>query len=299
MLSLSLSKKERMIKEQYILTCIKASIEAGDAILDVYNSDFAVTHKKDRSPLTLADERSHEIISKYLVGFDIPILSEEGKSVSFATRKTWDTLWIVDPLDGTKEFVKRNDEFTVNIALVEKQMPVLGVILVPVKKALYFAARGLGSYKLNIDALDLRKDLSLETIIGHSISLPAISLPDSSLSDEKAVSGEPDSEKRPYTIVGSRSHSTPELDEFVEKKRVEYGNVDFISAGSSLKICLVAEGMADIYPRLGPTMEWDTAAGQAIAENAGVNMLCHDTGKPLVYNKEDLLNPWFIVKKEK
>ncbi len=297
MFSLSLSKKERMIKERYILTCIKASIEAGDAILDVYNSDFGVTHKKDSSPLTLADERSHEIISKYLVGFDIPILSEEGESVSFATRKTWDTLWIVDPLDGTKEFVKRNDEFTVNIALVEKQMPVLGVILVPVKKVLYFAAHGFGSYKLNVDELDLRKDLSLETIIGHSISLPAISLPAISLPDEKAVSGERDMEKRPYTIVGSRSHSTAELDEFVEKKRVEYGNVDFISAGSSLKICLVAEGMADIYPRLGPTMEWDTAAGQAIAENAGFKMFCHDTGKPLVYNKEDLLNPWFIVKK--
>ena len=269
--------------KHYLLTSIQSSIAAGKAILDVYNTDFKVEQKSDDSPLTLADKLSHKIIKSYLVKFNIPILSEEGKGISYEERKEWDTLWIVDPLDGTKEFIKRNGEFTVNIALVQKGKPIIGVLLVPVKKMLYFAAEGIGSYKLHIDYSNTFEDISLEEIINSADLL------------EKKTKNKNTSASEPYKIIGSRSHPTPELKTFVESKRREKGNVEFISAGSSLKFCLIAEGKADIYPRLGPTREWDTAAGHAIAEYAGATVSIHDSDKPLVYNKEDLLNPWFVV----
>ncbi len=276
-----------MTNDHYILKSILAATEAGNAILDVYHSKFTVEHKNDKSPLTLADKRSHEIIIACLSEFNIPILSEEGKDIPYFERKKWDTLWIVDPLDGTKEFIKKNDEFTVNIALVRNGKPVLGVIFVPVKNILYFAAQDLGAYKLENGQVvkllsgkseKVKKNGLLKNIIKCSVKLPI---------NQSTVS--------PFTIVGSRSHATPELESFVEKKRLEYGDIKFISAGSSLKFCLVAEGMADIYPRFGPTMEWDTAAGQAIAENAGARVICYETREPLAYNKENLLNPWFMV----
>jgi len=274
----------------YILKAIQTSLEAGSAILDVYRSEFAVEYKTDRSPLTLADRRSHEVIVEHLNDFNIPILSEEGKGTAYEQRKNWNQLWVVDPLDGTKEFIKRNGEFTVNIALIEKNKPVLGVIFVPDKETLYFAAAGLGAYKLETEPLlefldpkhnTKKEDELVEKIIAHAARLPAQPSPSPI-----------------FTIVGSRSHSTPELQAYVEEKRREYKDVDFIAAGSSLKFCVVAEGRADIYPRLGPTMEWDTAAGQAIAENAGGKVLRYDTQEPLTYNKEDLYNPWFIVSRE-
>lgn len=283
-------------KNVCVLTSIHAAIEAGDAILKVYKSDFEVKEKADQSPLTLADMRSHEIIVSRLSQFNLPILSEEGKDISYEDRKKWDAFWLVDPLDGTKEFVKRNGEFTVNIALIQAQKSMLGVIFVPDKGILYFASDEIGSYRADIhplvDVLNsqterLRRstelsnsyaDQMMQDLMGLSKSLPA-----------------PHSTNKPLTIVGSRSHATPELEAFVEEKRREHGHVEFISAGSSLKICLVAEGQADIYPRLGPTMEWDTAAGQAVAENAGARLLNYETTHPLIYNKENLLNPWFIV----
>ncbi len=271
---------------QLLLKSIKASIKAGNAILDVYHSDFAVEQKDDKSPLTLADKRSHEIIVNSLKEFDIPILSEEGKNVPYEERRNWDTLWIVDPLDGTKEFIKRNDEFTVNIALVKESKPVLGVIFIPVKETLYFASNEIGSYKVEKNRIiDIANRMSEENengLINRIIYF----------SDKLPISTSTNS---PYTIVGSRSHATSELEAFVEEKRQEYGDVEFISAGSSLKFCLVAEGKADIYPRLGPTMEWDTAAGQAITENADAKVLRHDTNEQIIYNKENLLNPWFVV----
>lgn len=271
---------------QLLLKSIKASIEAGNAILDVYHSDFAVEQKDDKSPLTLADKRSHEIIVNSLKEFDIPILSEEGKKIPYEERRNWDTLWIVDPLDGTKEFIKRNDEFTVNIALVKESKPVLGVIFIPVKETLYFASNEIGSYKVEKNRIiDIASRISEENENGLMNRIIY-------LSDKLPISTSTNS---PYTIVGSRSHATSELEAFVEEKRQEYGDVEFISAGSSLKFCLVAEGKADIYPRLGPTMEWDTAAGQAIAENAGAKVLRHDTNEQIIYNKEHLLNPWFDV----
>jgi 3'(2'), 5'-bisphosphate nucleotidase len=276
----------------YILRSIQASIAAGNAINEVYHSeDFGVKYKSDQSPLTLADQKSHDIIVNGLREFDIPILSEEGKDTPYAQRKDWKRFWVVDPLDGTKEFIKRNGEFTVNIALVENSHPVLGTIFVPDRNTLYFAASDFGAYKLQDgsfgDLSGTRQDSTenirtvLDQIVGQSIRLPA--------KDPKRTS---------LTIVGSRSHKTDELEAYVEEKRKAHGEVEFISAGSSLKICLVAEGGADVYPRLGPTMEWDTAAGQAIAENAGARVYQYNTSKSLIYNKEDLHNPWFIVQRD-
>jgi len=244
--------------------------------------------KKDDSPLTLADKRSNQKIFNALETTGIPILSEEGREIDYRERQKWESLWVVDPLDGTKEFIKRNDEFTVNIALVENGVPVLGVIFVPVSSMLYFAEKDTGSFRMNdsgftkelaeLSDQDQKPEI-LSGIIERSERLPLKTRKDDSS----------------CTIVGSRSHSTPELEEYVATKKREYRDVEFISAGSSLKFCLVAEGKADIYPRLGPTMEWDTAAGQAIAENSGCCVLQWDTDIPLGYNKENLLNPYFIV----
>jgi len=288
-----------MIDKLYILTSIHAAIEAGNAILQVYHStDFKIEEKDDKSPLTRADRRAHEVIVKHLSEFDIPVLSEEGKDIPYDERKNWDTFWIVDPLDGTKEFIKKNGEFTVNIAMISNHKPVAGVVFVPDKNILYFASSEIGSYRVKIGQLgdwlnskfgnkswfenlsDSEIDDTLSELIRRSARLPVS-----------------DSTGKPYTIAGSRSHSTPELEAFVEERRKEYGEVEFISAGSSLKLCLVAEGRADIYPRTGPTMEWDTGAGQAIVECSGGKVYQYDTTEPLKYNKENLLNPWFVALK--
>ena len=276
----------------YIVISIQAAIAAGAAINKVYHSeDFGVEYKSDTSPLTVADQKSHEIIMNVLQDVDIPILSEEGKDTPYVQRKDWERFWVVDPLDGTKEFIKRNGEFTVNIALVENNRPVLGTIFVPDRDTLYFAAQGFGAYKLEDGPLNNLLKAPADTtaavsglftqIVEQSVRLPV---------EHTRPAG--------LTIVGSRSHKTAELEAYVEEKRKAFGEVEFISAGSSLKICLVAEGRADIYPRLGPTMEWDTAAGQAIAEAAGAAVYEYETATPLIYNKEDLHNPWFIVQRE-
>lgn len=280
-----------MNRDALLLTAIQASIRAGLATLEVYQTDLQVDHKVDQSPLTVADTRSHEIIAGDLAATGIPVLSEEGKSLPYSERRAWKRLWIVDPLDGTKEFIKRLGEFTINIALVENQRPTLGVVYVPVKRTLYFGRIEDGAFRLvDPDALqglaagpateDPRS--AIERLKFHSAELP----------DDRST-------HVPFVIVGSRSHATEELHAFVEQKRRELGDVSFVSAGSSIKYCLVAEGRADVYPRLGPTMEWDTAAGQVIVEAAGAVMVRHDTGAPLTYNKEDLLNPWHVVTRKK
>jgi 3'(2'), 5'-bisphosphate nucleotidase len=275
----------------YLLTALAAAIDAGHAILGVYrSSDFKVEEKADKSPLTLADKRSHEIIVKRLGQLDIPILSEEGKDIPYKERKRWKTYWLIDPLDGTKEFIKKNGEFTVNIAIICNRKPAAGVIYVPDKNVLYYALNELGSFKAS--SID-----DIESVVRQS-SGPATEIVTEAMEniiDASTALPLSDSAHRPFTIIGSRSHASPELEAFVEEKRQEHGEVEFISAGSSLKLCLVAEGKADIYPRTGPTMEWDTAAGQAIAENAGCKVLQYSTREPLIYNKEDLLNPWFVV----
>lgn len=290
----------------HLLTALLAAKEAGEAILDIYNRDFDVRYKDDRSPLTLADQRAHNIIVAHLSGpaaGRFPILSEEGKDIPFEQRRKWEYFWLVDPLDGTKEFIKRNDEFTVNLALIHGSRAVLGVIYVPVNDVFYFAAEGLGAFKLSqSDAVGIISDKQsekeragrLKNIIGRSARLPLAGsqscVTPSSLQDDLTIDN-----RRPFTIVGSRSHPSKALEDYVEAMRKKYEQIEFLSAGSSLKLCLVAEGRADVYPRLGPTMEWDTAAGQVIVEQANGCVLEAENDVPLTYNKEDLLNPWFIV----
>ncbi len=266
-----------------LLTALIAARHAGEATLEVYNSDFAVEHKDDKSPLTLADKRSHEIIMNDLSkpthnNPTLPILSEEGRDIPYDERRGWESFWLVDPLDGTKEFIKRNGEFTVNIALMHTNKPVLGVIYVPVTDTFYFAAVSIGAYKLT-DTKIVTDNMSVDKLLDKSQKLPV------SANNKKA----------PLTIIGSRSHGTKESSEFIERMKEKHGEVEIISAGSSLKFCLVAEGMADVYPRFGPTMEWDTAAGQAIVEQAEGSVIDIQTKEPLGYNKRNLLNPFFIV----
>ena len=269
--------------DKLILTTILAAKRAGEAILEVYDSDFAVEQKDDKSPLTLADKRSHEIIEKVLEqtitvnNSTVPILSEEGKEIPYDERIKWEYFWLVDPLDGTKEFIKRNGEFTVNIALIHKHKPVLGIIYIPVKDVFYIAAINFGAYKLENSSI-LTEDLSIEELIDKSQKLPLNS-----------------NDKTTLTVIGSRSHTSEEFTEFVKQLNQKHENVEFISSGSSLKLCLVAEGKADVYPRFGPTMEWDTAAGQAIVEQAKCTVMEAETNEPLNYNKSNLLNPFFIV----
>jgi 3'(2'), 5'-bisphosphate nucleotidase len=258
---------------QLLKTAINASIEGGHAIMEVYASDFAVEHKDDKSPLTLADKNCNEIIENILINTSIPILSEEGAKTTYEKRKDWEYSWLVDPLDGTKEFVKRNDEFTVNIALIHNGTPIMGVIYVPVKEELYFAMESLGSFKVNINSVIE----NLDTLISSSDKLPV------------------NYKRKNYVIVGSRSHMSTETEAFFEQKKKEHGNIEIMAVGSSLKLCMVAEGKADAYPRYAPTMEWDTGAGHAIVKYAGFSVKQYNSSEDVVYNKENLLNPWFLV----
>lgn len=265
---------------------IKAALAAGRKILEVYESDdFDVEIKKDDSPLTRADLVSQETISRILEDEypDIPILGEEGREIPFAERQPWSTFWLVDPLDGTKEFVKKNGEFTVNIALVKDAHPILGVLYVPVKDIIYFAAEAIGSFKAE-GAAGKTPDgegAGIGALLESAVKLPC--------EDGRKIP--------PVRIVASRSHFTPETERYVDDVRSAHGSVDLVNAGSSLKICLVAEGAADVYPRFGPTMEWDVGAGQVIAEQAGCTVKHAETGERLGYNKENLLNPYFIVER--
>ncbi len=270
------------MREQFLYTAIVASLKAGAEIMKIYDApdaDFQVEMKADNSPLTVADKMSHIAIASALQQFDIPLLSEEGAHLPFSERKNWNQLWVVDPLDGTKEFIKRNGEFTVNIALVENGIPVLGVIYVPVKRDLYFADISIGAFKIANIGIE-NAYISLSDFEKKSLKLP---------SQKTEV----------FSVVASRSHLSPETQNFIDECRKLHPDLEMKSSGSSLKICLVAEGAADVYPRFAPTMEWDTAAGHAIARAAGCSMYIPETNKELVYNKEDLHNPWFIVERKK
>ena len=240
---------------------------AGDAIMQVYGSeDFGVETKADDSPLTKADLASNRVILEHLHKLtpDIPILSEESKHLPYAERKAWTQFWLVDPLDGTKEFIKRNGEFTVNIALIEDGVPVFGVVYAPALKLTYWAAAGLGAFKG--EDTDNRIEAQEYTVKSGTLNL-----------------------------VASRSHAGAATDALV-KDLEQTTPVNLVSSGSSLKLCLVADGQAHLYPRFGPTMEWDTAAAQCVAEQAGAQVR-EPGGGPLRYNKENLLNPFFIVTK--
>jgi 3'(2'), 5'-bisphosphate nucleotidase len=237
------------------------AVQAGKAILEVYGTDFEVQRKEDCSPLTLADTRSHRIIADSLRSRypDIPVLSEEGRDVPFDIRRNWDRFWLVDPLDGTKEFIKRNGEFTVNIALVENGTPVAGVIHIPVPNRLFVADVREGCWEI----LD---------------------------SGSRRLKVAPAPADGPVRIVRSRSHPAPGLEDLLSLIPIH----EIINRGSSLKFCAVASGEADFYPRFGPTWEWDTAAGQAVVTAAG-GIMIDLSGKPFTYNKQNLLNGPFIV----
>ncbi|NDV54679.1 3'(2'),5'-bisphosphate nucleotidase [Parabacteroides sp. 52] len=268
-----------MSYSNYLYIAMRAAIDAGKSIMDVYtdpDADFGVERKSDHSPLTRADRASHDFITGALSATPFPVLSEEGKEIPFEERSKWETLWIVDPLDGTKEFIKKNGEFTVNIALVEKGVPVLGVIYVPCRKELYYGTEQSGAYK--VTGVDYENQLSFEEIKQKALRLPV------SVGHQGIV------------VVASRSHQSEETTAYIENLRKQGKPVTLIHSGSSLKICLVAEGSADVYPRFAPTMEWDTAAGHAIARAAGCEIYQIDDKTPLNYNKENLLNPWFIVR---
>jgi len=257
----------------YLEIAITAAIKGGEAIMEVYATNFDVETKSDNSPLTIADENCNDIINSYLTETSIPIISEENKQTDYSERKKWNTCWIVDPLDGTKEFIKRNGEFTVNIALVENGVPKLGVIYVPVSKTLYYTSEDAStSYKVV-----LKEELTtLEAIFNASQQINY------------------SKRSQPIKIVGSRSHLNEETKAFISEIEKE-NKVEIVSKGSSLKFCLVAEGNAHLYPRFAPTMEWDTAAGHAICNAVGVQVIDQQTNKPLLYNKENLLNPYFLV----
>lgn len=261
--------RHTMLEKIQVADIVEIAREAGHKIMDIYRQDFEVAYKADESPLTEADQAANDIIvkalkaleQKYNLPSSIPILSEEGKHLAYEERKDWDLFWLVDPLDGTKEFVKKNDEFTVNIALIQKDSPVLGVVYAPALEECYWAKAGEGAFKDGERLPLVDSDL-----------LPA------------------------YRVVASRSHMSEETQEFIEHIITDKPK-ELISIGSSLKICLVAEGAANCYPRLGPTMEWDTGAAHAVVLEAGKCLEKyneHNYSKHL-YNKENLLNDWFVV----
>lgn len=277
-----------------ITAAIDAACAAGDEILDVYRADGdtqPVTYKEDSSPLTVADSRAHEAIVSVLSGFDpgIPQLSEEGASVDAGQRAAWERLWLIDPLDGTKEFLKRNGEFTVNIALIEGGKPMLGVVYAPYLGLLYAGAVGWNAYRLRMRGGDREPEdrwskanasQALRLLAEHGEPLPC------------------ETGERAYRIIASRSHLNEETGAYIERRRAEYPDLELVSSGSSLKLCRVAEGSADEYPRFAPTMEWDTAAADAVCRAAGCTVISWPDGEPLRYNKPDLHNRWFLVRRD-
>jgi 3'(2'), 5'-bisphosphate nucleotidase len=261
-----------MNQRDLLEVAITAAIEAGEKILSIYNSeDFGIEKKADDSPLTKADLLAHHCILSHLEKTNIPILSEEGSSIQYIERSQWKKIWIVDPLDGTKEFIKRNGEFTVNIALIINQTPCIGVVYIPVTKTIYWGAEAFGSYSYTID-----KDQTYMKL-DDKFKLPK------------------SSSRSTFTIVASRSHLSSETENYIENIRRIHGDIDIVSKGSSLKLCLVAEGTADCYPRFAPTMEWDIAAGHAICKFSGKKLMDWETKKEMIYNRENLTNNWFVV----
>ena len=256
---------------------ILASIKAGKEILFVYNSgDFEIDYKDDNSPLTIADKKAHNIITEYLEKTNIPILSEEGSKIEYSERKNWKYFWMVDPLDGTKEFVKKNGEFTVNIALIKNNKTIMGIVYSPCLKKLYYNEVNGKAFLVNNIDINTSENKQLSFIENNKEQLP-------------------NQKSKTYKVVASRSHLSDETKAFIEKQRENHSDIKIVSIGSSLKLCLIAEASADIYPRFAPTMEWDTAAGHAVVNAAGGNVLNYETNKELEYNKENLLNPWFIA----
>ena len=263
---------------QYFLeSIIKTALAAGDVIMEIYATDFSVDLKSDNSPLTLADTRANELIVSDLKVTGIPVISEEGFNISYSKRQAWKYFWLVDPLDGTKEFVDRNGEFSVNIALIENRQPVMGVIYAPTHNLLYFSDPE-GAWRLENAKETVSADSRVKQLKKMADKLPLVR------------------HDQDFTIVISRSHLNPETTDYINKVKQHHDSIRLVSHGSSLKLCMIAEGQADVYPRFGITSEWDTAAGHAIIRAAGgklVQMQYPD--KPLTYNNHDLENPPFLA----
>ncbi len=269
-----------MMEEELLLMAIKAAVDAGKAINQIYRSGFSVDYKEDASPLTTADIAANKIIKNILTDSALPLISEEEESVPYEIRSQWPLYWLCDPLDGTKEFINGNGEFTVNIALIAAGHPEMGVVYAPVPDLLYFATPSLGAWKMENVRQSWDGQSSLRQLIHISNRLPL------------------DKKNRPYVVMGSRSHMNKETKDFIDRLKTKYPDLELRSHGSSLKFCSVAEGSADLYPRFAPTMEWDTAAGHAIAESSGCLVLIHASQTAVQYNKENLLNPGFIVMRD-
>ena len=264
----TLKPDQKLLKE-----IVEIAINAGDLIMDVFKNHIKVRIKRNLTPVTNADIKASDFIVQSLQKYELPVICEETGVADYETRKTWNSLWIVDPLDGTKEFIAGRDEFTVNIALVHKHKPILGVIYAPALDLLYFAMENCGSFRLEKAKEILPSDFSPDRLIHFSTSIP----------DYKTLD---------YTYVVSRSHINLKTNAYLKSKK--HKKV-LIPTGSSLKLCLVAEGTANEYPRLGKTMEWDIAAGHAICNFAGANVVEFESNNELVYNKENLLNPNFVA----
>jgi 3'(2'), 5'-bisphosphate nucleotidase len=258
---------------------VHAAVKAGEEILAIYRNDFDVEWKPDNTPVTAADKAASQRIIQILSAAGFPIISEEESIAPYETRKHWEYFWLVDPLDGTKEFIKRNGEFATNIALIKGTEPVIGVIYAPVWNCLYFAASGQGSFKAQAIAAP-----------GDDIAswFNNINLGTEKLPLQKAPAT--------YTVVASRSHLSRDIYQYIRQLENRYGAVDIINAGSSIKQCWVAEGRAHEYPRYGTTMEWDTAAGQCILEETGKKLLDLETGLPMRYNKFSMENHFFVAR---
>jgi 3'(2'), 5'-bisphosphate nucleotidase len=270
-----------MSNEELLEIALKATLKAGKEILQIYARPFRVHYKEDDSPVTEADRRASQLIVNELEVTGIPVISEEENVPAYEKRKDLPRVWLVDPLDGTKEFIKQNGEFSVNIGLIENGFPLLGVVYMPVLKDLYFAAPSLGAFKIPHEILTQEdaEHFSLQQFIDRAKKLPL---------------------SRPvkYTVVASRSHLSKETYAHLQSLKYKKGETDVVYSGSSVKMCWVAEGKAHEYPRFGRTMEWDTAAGQAIVELAGGKFLNMKTGARLNYNKPVLENPEFIAQHE-
>lgn len=267
---------------ELLRVAILASIKAGKRIAEIYETEFEVIVKQDYTPVTIADKEANKIIEDDLLITTIPVLGEEGEQFSYDIRKNWELIWIVDPLDGTKEFVKRNGEFTVNIGLCKNGIPLIGVIFSPVFKDLYFAADGIGAFKIDRHQYinyenQITTASDIANIINFAVKLPLQRLPDV------------------YTVVASRSHHNPPLKKYIQQLETKHP-IKSIYSGSSIKMCWVAEGIAHEYPRFGRTMEWDTCAGHCILKNAGGTIVDSMNYLPLSYNKENIENPSFIAK---
>ncbi|MFC2098213.1 3'(2'),5'-bisphosphate nucleotidase CysQ [Bacteroidota bacterium] len=266
---------------EYMMIALKAALSAGEVILEVYRKpSYAKELKSDFTPVTEADRAAHSAIMEILRSSGFPVLSEEGNKIPYEERKDWETFWLVDPLDGTKEFIRKNGEFTVNIALIHKQKAVLGILYAPLPDLMYYSETGSGAYRMEEFSKKWPDIHSINECSNLSQSLPL------------------EVENKGYRVVASRSHINLLTKRYIKKLRKSHGGLELVSRGSALKFCLVAEGSADIYPRFGPTWEWDTGAGQAIAEAAGCSVSLHDRDEALSYNKENLLNPFFIVARD-